>query len=84
MNASPEGDVSGSRLQRQYTFLPAATETPHATYPTLLGVVAAVAALYFGRDIFIPLAIAVLLTFTAGVRISSGALAEFHRFKLAN
>ena len=70
MNASPEGDVSEPRLQRQYTFLPAATETSHATYPTLLGVVAAVAALYFGRDIFIPLAIAVLLTFALAPVVS--------------
>ena len=70
MNASPEGDVSEPRLQRQYTILPAATETSHATHPTLLGVVAAVAALYFGRDIFIPLAIAVLLTFALAPVVS--------------
>ena len=34
-----------------------------ATYPPLMGIIAAVAALYFGRDIFLPLATAVLLTF---------------------
>ena len=34
-----------------------------ATYPPLMGIVATIAALYFGRDIFLPLATAVLLTF---------------------
>ena len=34
-----------------------------ATYPPLMGIVATVAALYFGRAIFLPLATAVLLTF---------------------
>ena len=33
-------------------------------YPKAIAVMAVVAALYFGRDIFIPLAVAILLTFT--------------------
>jgi predicted PurR-regulated permease PerM len=41
-----------------------------ATYPPLMGLVATVAALYFGRDIFLPLAIAVLLTFALAPVVS--------------
>jgi predicted PurR-regulated permease PerM len=40
------------------------------TYPKAIAVVATVAALYFGRDIFIPLAIAVLLTFALAPLVS--------------
>ena len=39
-------------------------------YPKAAGVVATVAALYFGQDIFIPLAIAVLLTFALAPLVS--------------
>jgi predicted PurR-regulated permease PerM len=41
-----------------------------AAYPKAITVVATVAALYFGRDIFIPLAIAVLATFTLAPLVS--------------
>jgi predicted PurR-regulated permease PerM len=39
-------------------------------YPPLLGLVATIAALYFGRDIFMPLAIAVLFTFALAPVVS--------------
>ena len=39
-------------------------------YPKAIAVVATVAALYFGRDIFIPLAIAILLTFAMAPLVS--------------
>ena len=41
-----------------------------AAYPKAIAVVATVAALYFGRDIFIPLAVAILLTFTLAPLVS--------------
>ena len=41
-----------------------------ASYPKAFAVVATVAALYFGRDIFMPLAIAVLLTFALAPLVS--------------
>jgi predicted PurR-regulated permease PerM len=43
---------------------------PMAPYPKAIAVVATVAALYFGRDIFIPLAVAVLLTFALAPLVS--------------
>ena len=43
--------------------------TPPA-YPKAIAVVATVASLYFGRDIFIPLSVAVLLTFTLAPLVS--------------
>ena len=45
-------------------------------YPKAIAVVATVASLYFGRDIFIPLAIAVLLTFALAPLVSF--LRRFH------
>lgn len=41
-----------------------------AAYPKAIAVVATVAALYFGRDIFIPLALAILLTFAMAPLVS--------------
>lgn len=41
-----------------------------AAYPKAVAVVATVAALYFGRDIFIPLALAILLTFALSPLVS--------------
>ena len=41
-----------------------------AAYPKAIAVVATVAALYFGRDIFIPLALAILLTFALAPLVS--------------
>jgi len=41
-----------------------------ASYPKAIAVVATVAALYFGRDIFIPLALAILLTFALSPLVS--------------
>ena len=43
---------------------------PPTAYPKAIAVVATVAALYFGRDIFIPLAMAILLTFTLAPLVS--------------
>ncbi|TJV09115.1 MAG: AI-2E family transporter, partial [Mesorhizobium sp.] len=41
----------------------AAMALPRMSLPTVATVVAAVAALYFGREVFLPIAIALLLTF---------------------
>lgn len=46
------------------------SNAPVVTYPTLIAVVATVAALYFGKDIFLPLAVAVLLTFALAPVVS--------------
>ena len=46
------------------------THAPAVTYPTLITVAATVAALYFGKDIFLPLAVAVLLTFALAPVVS--------------
>ena len=70
MNTSLDRDGSYRRLQRQDTLLQSSTETSQTIYPPLVGIVATVAALYFGRDIFIPLAIAVLLTFALAPVVS--------------
>ena len=43
---------------------------PQSSYPPLTALAAAVAALYFGRDVFIPLATAVLLTFALAPVVS--------------
>ena len=48
----------------------ARAHAPVVTYPTLIAVVATVAALYFGKDIFLPLAVAVLLTFALAPLVS--------------
>jgi predicted PurR-regulated permease PerM len=46
------------------------THAPAVTYPTLVTVAATAAALYFGKDIFLPLAVAVLLTFALAPVVS--------------
>jgi predicted PurR-regulated permease PerM len=46
------------------------SNAPVVNYPTLIAVVATVAALYFGKDIFLPLAVAVLLTFALAPVVS--------------
>ncbi len=43
---------------------------PVVTYPTLITAAATIAALYFGRDVFLPLAVAVLLTFALAPLVS--------------
>jgi predicted PurR-regulated permease PerM len=70
MNSLSERDISDPPLRRNDTNSQSAGETPHATYPPLLGIITAMAALYFGRDIFIPLAIAILLTFALAPGVS--------------
>jgi predicted PurR-regulated permease PerM len=46
------------------------SHAPVVTYPTLITVAATVAALYFGKDIFLPLALAILLTFALAPVVS--------------
>ena len=70
MNSLSERDISDPQLRRNETNSQASAETPRATYPPLVGMVLAMAALYFGRDIFIPLAIAILLTFALAPGVS--------------
>lgn len=57
-------------LNREMTLRPLPQESPQGGFPTLVGVVAAVAALYLGREIFLPLAIAILLTFALAPVVS--------------
>lgn len=70
MNSLSERDILDPQLRRNDTNSQSAGETPHATYPPLVGIITAMAALYFGRDIFIPLAIAILLTFALAPGVS--------------
>lgn len=58
-----EATQSNRGLPKQSPTLQSSGTTQQATYPKLLVVVATVTALYFGRDIFLPLAVALLLTF---------------------
>ena len=70
MDTLSERDTSDPQSQRNDTPSQVFAETPRATYPPLVGMVMAMAALYFGRDIFIPLAIAILLTFALAPGVS--------------
>ncbi|WP_292554090.1 AI-2E family transporter [Mesorhizobium sp.] len=49
----------------------AAMALPRMSLPTVATVVAAVAALYFGREVFLPIAIALLLTFALAPLVSA-------------
>lgn len=49
----------------------AARTLPRMSLPTVATVVAAVAALYFGREVFLPIAIALLLTFALAPLVSA-------------
>ena len=44
---------------------------PHASLPTAATVLGAIAALYFGRDVFLPIAVALLLTFALAPLVSA-------------
>lgn len=57
-------------LNREMTVRSLPQESPRGSFPTLVGIVATVAALYLGRDIFLPLAIAILLTFALAPVVS--------------
>ena len=70
MNISTERSTPDPRLQGQDGFSHPLGKTPLAASSKLLGIVATVAALYFGRDIFLPLAVAVLLTFALAPVVS--------------
>ncbi|WP_287297265.1 AI-2E family transporter [Mesorhizobium sp.] len=49
----------------------AAMALPRMSLPTVATVVAAIAALYFGREVFLPIAIALLLTFALAPMVSA-------------
>lgn len=49
----------------------AATAHPRTALPTVATVVTVVAALYFGREVFLPIAIALLLTFALAPVVSA-------------
>jgi predicted PurR-regulated permease PerM len=51
--------------------LSAATAHPRTSLPTVATIVTAVAALYFGREVFLPIAIALLLTFALAPVVSA-------------
>src|SRR5262245_24122525 len=60
----PKGEQTGTRASN------ARSLAPVVTYPTLITAVATIAALYFGKDIFLPLAVAILLTFALSPGVS--------------
>ena len=72
----PDGlptNPDGSRPEQPAVPEPPIEVRSHAsvvTYPALITVIATVAALYFGKDIFLPLAVAVLLTFALAPVVS--------------
>ena len=68
MNTTANGSAPSPRVKID-TLVPQA-HAPVVTYPTLITVAATVAALYFGKDIFLPLAVAVLLTFALAPVVS--------------
>jgi predicted PurR-regulated permease PerM len=51
--------------------LSAANVHPHTSLPTVATIVTTVAALYFGREVFLPIAIALLLTFALAPAVSA-------------
>jgi hypothetical protein len=55
--------MTTSSVSNGPTGLTATAPLPRTSLPTIATVVAIVAALYFGREVFLPLAIALLLTF---------------------
>ncbi len=70
MNISLGKGPSDPLPRRNNVDLPPPAQVPSPAYPPLIGIVATVAALYFGRDIFIPLSIAILLTFALAPGVS--------------
>lgn len=79
MNTTANGPAHPPRAKID-TLVPQA-HAPAVTYPTLITVAATVAALYFGKDIFLPLAVAVLLTFALAPVVSW--LRKFHLPRIA-
>ncbi|TIR87240.1 MAG: hypothetical protein E5X13_32920, partial [Mesorhizobium sp.] len=51
--------------------LAASRSHPRTALPTVATVVASVAALYFGREVFLPIAVALLLTFAIAPLVSA-------------
>jgi predicted PurR-regulated permease PerM len=70
MNISLGKDPSDPRPRRNNVDLQPPAQMPSSAYPPMIGFVAAVAALYFGRAILIPLSIAILLTFALAPEVS--------------
>ena len=68
MAANRRNGTSGSGLAG---ILSAANVHPRTSLPTVATVVTAVAALYFGREVFLPIAIALLLTFALAPVVSA-------------
>jgi len=66
--ANRRNGTSGSGLAG---ILSAANVHPRTSLPTVATVVTAVAALYFGREVFLPIAIALLLTFALAPVVSA-------------
>ncbi|MER9071717.1 AI-2E family transporter [Mesorhizobium sp. M0904] len=56
---------------RRAGIVAAARALPHTSLPSVASVVTAVAALYFGREVFLPIAIALLLTFALVPMVSA-------------
>jgi predicted PurR-regulated permease PerM len=68
MNTTTNAPAASSRAKASR--IGPQSHAPAVTYPTLITVAATVAALYFGKDIFLPLAVAVLLTFALAPVVS--------------
>lgn len=62
---------NGAREPGLASLLAASRGHPRTALPTVATVVATVAALYFGRDVFLPIAVALLLTFAIAPVVSS-------------
>ncbi|WP_434722151.1 AI-2E family transporter [Mesorhizobium sp. RIZ17] len=70
MAASRRNGVGGASEPRLASLLAASRGHPRTVLPTVASVVTSVAALYFGREVFLPIAVALLLTFAIAPVVS--------------
>ncbi|MBZ9986608.1 AI-2E family transporter [Mesorhizobium sp. BH1-1-5] len=70
MAANRRNGVDGASEPRLASLLAASRGHPRTALPTVASVVTTVAALYFGREVFLPIAVALLLTFAIAPVVS--------------
>lgn len=68
--ANRRNGVGGASEPRLASLLAASRGHPRTALPTVASVVTTVAALYFGREVFLPIAVALLLTFAIAPVVS--------------
>ncbi|WP_263497843.1 AI-2E family transporter [Mesorhizobium sp. BH1-1-5] len=68
--ANRRNGVDGASEPRLASLLAASRGHPRTALPTVASVVTTVAALYFGREVFLPIAVALLLTFAIAPVVS--------------